>query len=409
MSCKIAVLVLILVNTGWNIFLVFLDRRSLKNGIPEAVKDVYDPEDYRRWRAHKAEEKRVTVLASAVSVAVDIILLMTDVYAAFAKLFPAGTYWQLLSVILLNTLVYEVVGIPFSYYRTFTIEEKYGFNKSTKKTYVADQIKDFFLELILTVLLVSLFAWLHQSVGDLVILLFALGIVALGFIFSFLAPLFTRIFNKFKPLEDGELKSRLLSLMEKHGYQVKAIEVMDASRRSTRMNAYFTGIGPVKRIVLYDTMTEAMSEEQICAVFAHEMGHGLHHDMLRNRIFSALQGLVIALAGWLVIRTPECFAAFGFDGINYGFAFILMSLLLEIISPLLGLLTNTFSRKAEYQADAQAVKEGYGEALISALKLLAKNNLSDLSPDPLLVRLTYSHPDLARRITAIEKGMRENS
>lgn len=406
MNIKLLVLILILLNIAWEAFMDVLDQRSLHRETPENVKDVFDPEEYKKWRSYKTDKKRLEILSSIAGYIVDIILVMADVYAAFAGLFPDNLYVQALSVMLLSTLVSTVIEIPFSYYATFTVEEKYDFNKSTVKTFVTDKIKSFFLSLILTGLLVCLFAWLHQSVGDLVILLFALGMVVFGLVLSLLVPLLTRLFNKFTPIEEGELKDRLMALMNKYGYKVKAIEIMDASRRSTHMNAYFTGIGPVKRIVLYDTLAEAMTEDQICAVFAHEMGHGLHHDMIRDRFLSALDGLVIAFFGWLVIRSPEFCTAFGFNGVNYGFAFILMGLLLGIVSPLLGLFESYFSRKAEYRADAQAVKEGYGEALISALKLLEKKELSDLSPDPLLVKLTYSHPTLSQRIAAIEDCMK---
>lgn len=409
MNVKLIVLLLILLDAAWKVVVGILDRRSLRRKTPDSVKDVYDEAEYRKWRAYKSESKRVEAISAIAGYAVDIILIMANVYAAFAGCFPDNIYLQMLSVILLNTLVSAVVSLPFDYYSTFTVEEKYGFNKSTKKTFVADQIKDFFIELILMTLLVCAFIGFHKKFGDLVILFFTVGIILFGLIFSFLTPLFTKLFNKFQPLEEGGLKDRLTALMTKYGYKVKAIEVMDASRRSTRMNAYFTGLGPVKRIVLYDTLKEAMSEEQICAVFAHEMGHGLHHDMLRNRIVSVVQGLAIALSGWLVISTPEVFTAFGFNGVNFGFAFVLMGYILGIITPLIGLLTNTFSRKAEYRADAQAVQEGYGNELISALKLLAKNNLADLSPDPLLVKLTYSHPTLDQRITAILEKMAEDN
>lgn len=189
--------------------------------------------------------------------------------------------------------------------------------------------------------------------------------------------------------------------MISHGYKVRAIEVMDASRRSSKMNAYFTGFGPMKTIVLYDTLVAATTTEQLCAVFAHEMGHGLHKDTLKNQVFSAIQALLMGVAAWLIARTPEMFTAFGFTGVNYGMVFILMGIVLEVLSPLMGLITSTFSRKMEYRADEQAVKEGYGKPLCEALKILAKGNFADLSPDALLVKLCYSHPPIHARIEAI--------
>ena len=178
---------------------------------------------------------------------------------------------------------------------------------------------------------------------------------------------------------------------------------MDASRRTTKSNAYFTGFGKMKTVVLFDTLVSSMTPDEICAVFAHEMGHGLHKDTLKNQIFSFIQMAVLAVLAWLTLRTPGVFEAFGFSGVNYGFALILiMSVEFALIAPLFGLLINAFSRRAEYRADAQAVSEGYGDALISGLKKLSRENLSDLAPSPLLVKLEYSHPTLSQRIAAIE-------
>ena len=163
----------------------------------------------------------------------------------------------------------------------------------------------------------------------------------------------------------------------------------------------------MKTIVLYDTLVESMTPDEICAVFAHEMGHGLHKDTLRNQILSFVQMLLMAVLAWLTLRTKDLFIPFGFQDINYGFAMVLiMSVEFALIAPLFGLLVNYFSRRAEYRADAQAVQEGYGADLVSALKKLARQNFSDLAPSPLLVRLEYSHPTLSQRISAIE-GLRQ--
>ena len=216
----------------------------------------------------------------------------------------------------------------------------------------------------------------------------------------------SKFFNKFTPLEDEELKEMLTSLLTKNGYQVRAIKVMDASRRSTKSNAYFSGFGKMKTIVLYDTLLASATADEICAIFAHEMGHGLHKDTLKNQILSFVNIALLALALWLLARTDSLYAYFGFEKVNYGLAFILMSeAVMALVSPLLGLLVNWHSRKAEYRADAQAVKEGYGPALISGLKKLSRENFSNLSPDPVLVKLTYRHPPLSERIAAIEKEM----
>ncbi len=403
MNFKAIALVILFLVYLWNQFLNLLKWRSAKNPIPKNVADVYDAETYKKWRAYNGEKSRLALLEGTVSFIVDALLVAFNVYAAFARLFPDGLWMQMLSVLLLSQIV-SVFAIPFSYYNTMVIEEKYGFNRSTKKTFWLDQVKTFLISLVVMLIVGSLLLWLHQSLGDWLILAFAIVMTLLLLGFSFLYPFFSRIFNKFTPLEDGELKEKITGLLEKNGYKVRAIQVMDASKRSTKSNAHFTGFGKMKTIVLYDTLVQSMTTDEICAVFAHEMSHGLHKDTLKNQILSFVQMLILGVLAWLTLRSPEIFRSFGFDTVNYGFAiFLIIGVEFALIAPLFGLLVNWHSRKAEYRADAQAVKEGYGDSLVSALKKLAKENFADLSPHPLLVKLEYSHPTLSQRIEAIEK------
>ena len=219
------------------------------------------------------------------------------------------------------------------------------------------------------------------------ILLFAGVVFCITLLISFLYPIFSRLGNKFVPLEEGELKSKLMELLTKHGYQVKAIEVMDASRRTTKLNAYFTGLGKLKTIVLYDNLINAMSADEICAVFSHELGHGLHKDVLKQQVMNFGNLLLMAVVVWLAVREPQLHEAFGFAQVNYGFASILLGIGLGMVQPLTGMAMSAYSRMAEYRADRQAVQEGYGESLITGLKLLAKENFAHLAPSKLLVVL----------------------
>ena len=220
---------------------------------------------------------------------------------------------------------------------------------------------------------------------------------------SFMYPIFSRFGNKFVPLEEGSLKDRLMELLNKHGYRVKAIEVMDASRRTTKLNAYFTGMGKTKTIVLYDNLVNAMSTEEICAVFAHEMGHGLHKDVMKLQCINLCNLSLMAVMVWLMVREPAIHMAFGFSEINYGFAYVLVGITLSLLQPVTGMIINAYSRHAEYRADRQAVAEGYGPGLVTALKKLARENFAHLAPAPVLVALEYSHPPLSERIAAVEK------
>ena len=364
--------------------------------------DVYDRDTYLKWKAYHGEKVRFGIFSSAAGFVIDLVLILTDAYAAYARLFPDQVWWQLFAVMLLSALA-TLPLIPFSWYDTMHIEERYGFNRTSGKTFVGDQIKQFILNLLLMVGLASLVMGLHKSFGDWLIVAFAVFATLFALFITFLFPFFSRIFNKFTPLPDGELKEGITALLEKNGYKVRAIQVMDASRRSTKSNAYFTGFGKMKTIVLYDTLVAAMTTDEILAVFAHEMGHGLHKDTLKNQALTFLQMLALGLLAWATLRYPEIFRSFGFEGVNYGFAVLLiLSVEFALVSPLFGLVMSWFSRRAEYRADAQAVKEGYGAALVSALKKLAKENFSDLSPSPILVALEYSHPPLSQRIEAIE-------
>ena len=403
MNYKLIVLILLAAEYLYSLLLIVFRIRSMKNPVPANVADVYDPDTYRKWRNYKGEKSRLSVISETASFIIAFLLMALDVYAAFAGLFPQTLFLQMLAVLLLGALS-ELPLIPLSYYDTMGIEEKYGFNRTTRKTFCLDQVKGFLIGLLISLIIGSLLLWIHQALGDLMIVVFAAAVTALILAIAFLYPFLSRIFNKFTPLEDGELKEKLTGLLEKHGYKVRAIQVMDASRRTTKSNAYFSGFGKMKTIVLFDTMLKQMTTDEICAVFAHEMGHGLHKDTLRNQGLSFLQMLVIGVLAWLTLRTPELWPAFGFDSVNYGFAMILiMGVEFALIAPLFGLLTNYLSRRAEYRADQQAVQEGYGEELISALKKLSRENLSDLAPSPLLVKLEYSHPTLSQRIEAIRK------
>ena len=402
MSLKLLALLILTLVFVYNLSLSLLKRRSATRPVPANVQDVYDPETYQKWCTYHDEKNRLDIVSSVASYLIELSLLWSNAYAWFASLFPASPFMKMLAVLLLSALC-NLLLVPFTYYDTMHIEDKYGFNRSGKATFWADQVKEFLIGLLLMLIIGSVLMAVHQALGDWMLLAFAIVMTLLALGISFLYPVLSRVFNRFKPLEDGELKTRITALLEKNGYHVRAIKVMDASRRTTKSNAYFSGFGKMKTIVLYDTLVESMDTDEICAVFAHEMGHGLHRDTLKNQLLSFLQMGVLGVLAWLTLRSDACFQAFGFSEINYGFALILvMSVEFSLIAPLFGLFANWMSRRAEYRADAQAVREGYAEPLIRALKKLARQNFSDLAPSPVLVRLEYSHPTLSQRIQAIE-------
>ena len=405
MNFKLLVIILVVVECLYRIVLNRVTYRSANNPTPDNLADVYDNNAYSKWKKYSAENCKLDLFSTLASFAVSLILLCANVHSAFASLFPAGQFAQLSSIILLETAVSTVIGIPVKYIRTMKIEEKYGFNRSSMKTFVSDCIKSMLLDFMLGLLIVEVLALLHTYMGDWIILLFAIAIFLFTLLISFLYPVLSKIGNKFTPLEDGELKDKLMELLTKHGYRVKSIDVMDASRRTSKLNAYFTGFGKLKKIVLYDNLVNAMTPDEICAVFSHELGHGLNKDVLKGQIANFLNMFVMSVAVWLAVKDALVYTQFGFEGVHYGFAYILLAALLGVVQPFTSLVMNYRSRKAEYRADKQAVDEGYGEALISALKKLAKENFAHLSPSKINVVLQYSHPPLCERISAIEKNL----
>ena len=407
MELKIIVLAIVILKGVYSVILNLFERKSAKNPIPENVSDVYDEETYLKWKNYQAEHAGLELISDVVSLIISLAMLIANVYAGFASLFPDGYFWQIASIVLLETAVDTVVGIFFSYRSTMVIEQKYGFNKSTVKTFVIDKIRGFIVSLLLGLFLAFLIFGLHQAFDDAVIIFFAVAMFLFSLLLSFLYPILSRIGNKFTPLEDGELREKLMELLTSHGYKVKEIQVMDASRRTTKLNAYFSGLGTTKTIVLYDNLVNAMDTDEICAVFAHELGHGIHKDVPKLQILNIVNMLLMAVAVWISVREGGLHTAFGFEGVNYGFAYILTGIFISLIQPLTSILVNAVSRRAEYRADEQAVTEGYGRPMITALKKLARENFAELAPTRISVLLHYNHPPLSERIAAVEKNLEE--
>ncbi|MBQ4140456.1 MAG: M48 family metallopeptidase [Clostridia bacterium] len=404
---KWLIILVSLIGGLYGIILNIVQHRSASNPTPENLTDVYDAETYIKWKKYSAEHSRLSIVSSIITGIIMLALLITDAYAAFASLFPSDEIVQILAVLLLEIAISTVVGTVESYVSNMVIEQKYGFNKTTIKTFVADRIRSLILNLVLSIALAYAVYGFYSLAGVWMIPIFAGAVFLFSLLISFLYPIFSRIGNKFVPLEEGELRESLMSLLLKHGYRVKAIEVMDASRRTTKLNAYFTGFGKMKTIVLYDNLVNAMSADEICAVFAHELGHGLNKDVPKRQALNVGNMLLMGAVAYLAVSMPEMHAAFGFETINYGFAYLLMGIGLGIVQPFMGIIMNASSRAAEYRADRQAVAEGYGPAMITALKKLARENFAHLAPSKINVVLEYSHPPLADRISAVEKEIKK--
>ncbi len=405
---KLLFLTLLCVDLGYKILKFTLSARQKKKPLPDNVKHIYNEEDYIRWRAYTAEHGKIRLLSTAAAFIIDIILFGTNLYSAVYYAMPGGVYAKSVLTVLLYTAVMTVISLPFEYISDLKIEEKYGFNKATLKTFVSDEIKSFLVNVILSLGLLCAVIGLYNTFGG----RFVFGVYAILalfiVVFSMLNMTFQKLFNKFTPLEDGELRERLVEMFRRSGYQLEDIFVMDASRRTTRVNAFCTGLGKFKKIVLYDNLVNNYTPGEIVAVFAHELAHYKHRDTAKNTVYSLfMMGCITALIGAFVL-VPEISLAYGFTEINVMFAVqASMSSITSFVMTLIMAPQYALARRYEYRADALAVQSGYGEDMISALTKLSKDNLSDLNPHPFIAAMEHSHPTISRRFTAIEEKMKE--
>lgn len=400
---KAVVIILFITKELYSFLLIALSKKAVKLPLPEEVRDVYDEDRYRLFKSYKKENIKLETISSIVSLIVNLILLAADVYATVFALFDGlNIYLSYFLFILIVTAISEVIGIPFSYYDTFVIEEKYGMNKTTKKTFVLDKVKSYIILTLLFTLIVSALIFFFSQYGILAIIWTCIFFISFSLLISALSLPLMKLFNKFTPLEDGELKTKLLTLCTKYNVEVKRIVVRDASRRTTTSNAFCSGLRK-KTISIDDNLVENFSTDEIVAVFAHEFAHAKYKHILKSLPFSFLTTLILIATLGLMLECPALYMAFGFDGVNYLFAVLIVSYLIWPLSILLGTISNTISRKHEYEADAFAATEGYGEALISALKRLMNESLSEINPHPWIIVTEYSHPTLSQRIRQIRR------
>ena len=302
-------------------------------------------------------------------------------------------------------LASDLISIPFNYYHTIVIEEKYAFNETTTRTFILDKIKSWLMIIVIGGLLLSLIVWFYETTGD-VFWLYAWGIIAIFSFFMnlFYARLIVPLFNKQTPLEEGSLRSKIESYANKVGFKLNKVFVIDGSKRSTKANAYFSGFGKEKRITLYDTLIKDLEEDEIVAVLAREVGHYKKMHIVFNLIATiATTGFTLWLLS-LFIGNSLLSEALHVSQPSFHIGLIAFGVLYSPISEITGLVMNFISRKFEYQADDYARYTFDGPPLISALKKLSKNSLSNLTPHPSYVVAYYSHPTLLQRFKNLNKN-----
>jgi STE24 endopeptidase len=403
----IAIVLIIVFHQLFEYFLDVLNLSYRKKPIPSELSDVFDNEAYLKQQRYESEVSRFSFISSAFSFVLLLTVLFIDGFAILDNWIRGYVENEILiSLFFLASaaLISSIVSIPFSLYSTFVIEEKYGFNKTNLKTFVLDLLKGMLLTVIIGGGILYLVILLYQTFGDNFWWLAWLLVTAFSlFMMMFYSQLIVPLFNKQKPLEEGELRSMIESFGAKAGFKLKNVFVIDGSKRSTKANAYFTGLGPKKRIVLYDTLINDLSNLEILAVLAHEIGHYKHKHTLKGMISSVLQTGAILFVFSLLIDNPLLNQALGSEYQSFHFGLLAFSFLMEPVSLVTGILGNVLSRKNEYQADAFAQKHNLSAALINGLKKLSRKNLSNLTPHPLYVFVHYSHPSLYQRIVVLKE------
>ena len=383
-----------------------LNEKHFDDEIPNKLKDIYDDNEYKKSQSYKKTNAKFSNITSFLTTGITLVFFLADGFKYLDRF--ARTYTEnpiLVALIFFGVIILgsEIASTPISYYSTFVIEEKFGFNKSTKKIFWLDKIKGFVITLLLGIGILSLVIWLYQLTGKnfWIYAWVSLAVFSL-FMNMFYAKLIVPLFNKQSPLEDGELKSAIEKYAKNVGFTINNIFVIDGSKRSTKANAYFSGFGSQKRITLYDTLINDLEVEEIVAVLAHEVGHYKRKHIIFNLISSILiTGFTLYILS-LFVNSNALSEALGVSIPSFHIGLVAFGVMYSPISEVTGLFMNYISRKFEYQADNFAKETFEARALITSLKKLSKNNLTNLTPHPAFVFMNYSHPTLLQRINNLE-------
>lgn len=397
---------ILIINFVIDTLLDHLNAKHFNDTLPSEIDDVYNEQEYHKSQSYKLEKFRFGVLSTTISIVATLLFFFFDGFAyvdAIAR--SVSNNEIIITLIFFGIILFasDILSTPFGYYQTFVIEEKYGFNKTTKPTFFFDKLKGWLMMAVVGGILLSAIVWFYQTTGS-NFWLYAWAMVTVFIVFMnfFYAKLIVPIFNKQKPLEEGSLRSKIENYASKVGFTLDKIFVIDGSKRSTKANAYFSGFGKEKRITLYDTLINDLEEEEIVAVLAHEVGHYKRNHIIVNLATSILNtGLTLWILS-LFVGNPMLSEALGVSQPSFHIGLIAFGVLYSPISEIFGLIMNYLSRRFEYEADDFAKNTYSGEPLVSALKKLSKNSLSNLTPHPAYVFAHYSHPTLLDRFRNLQ-------
>ena len=398
---------LVIFNYLFSTVLDFINGKNWRTEIPPVMKDFYPEDKYLKAKSYSKEKGKVSLISSTLSTLITLLFLVYDGYGwldNFISLYSDIQFLKSGIFFLLLFILSDFISIPFSCYNTFVIEEKYGFNKTTVKTFVLDKIKGYLLTLIIggvllfgAIYIVSLlengfWVWLWLSLSVIMLL-----------VNMFYADLIVPIFNKLTPLEAGILREKIESYTKKVGYSLKNIYIIDGSKRSSKANAFFSGLGPRKTIALYDTLVEKHSEEELVAVLAHEVGHYKKKHVFTSLFLTVSQLGLMCFLLELCLKVGEISQALGGKEMVFHLGLVAFGILYSPIGTILSILMNINSRKNEFEADNYAKTTYSGPALELALKKLSADSLSNLYPHPFYTFIHYSHPPLLKRLSALNE------
>ncbi len=388
-------------------WLNYLNATRWSNQLPQELKGIYDEENYGKSQDYLKVNQKFGTLTSTFSFVLIMTMLLFGGFGLVDQYLGQITDNPILIAILffgLLGLASDIISTPFQLYDTFVIEERFGFNRTTIKTYLLDKIKGWLLSLIIGGGLLAALVWFYTTTGSNFWLYAWLLFTGFSIFMSmFYSTLIVPLFNKQTPLQDGELRDAIETFASTTGFKLDNIFVIDGSKRTSKANAYFSGLGPKKRIVLFDTLISDHTSKELVAVLAHEIGHYKKKHTIKGMVVSvATTGLMLFLLGLLVNR-PELSLALGGQQASFHLGVLAFGLLYSPVSMILGIIGNVTSRKYEYEADAFAATNFEAEPLMEALKKLSVNNLSNLRPHPVNVFIGYSHPPLLQRLEHLKQ------
>lgn len=399
------VVVLMLGDFALERILSILNMRHSTQPIPDILSGIYDEEKYTRQQSYFRTNVRLGMVSSVCSFLLTFGLFVFKGFAwmdGLARMCTSNELLVSLLFFLFFGILSALVGLPFQIYDTFVVEERFGFNKVTPKLFILDRLKGWILSILISGLLLTAVIFIYQLLPDYFWLVAWAVVSAFSLFMSlFYSELIVPLFNKQTPLPEGELRSAIETFANKTGFSLKNIYVIDNSKRSTKANAYFTGWGKKKRIVLYDTLIDLMSTDEIVAVLAHEIGHNKYKHTIKHIVVSLLTNLLMFYLLGLVLKYDVFAQAAGCEKASFHVNMLVFGVLYTPLSLLMGLAGNVLSRSNEFQADAFVKENGMADALVSALKKLSAQSLSNLTPHPAYVFFNYSHPTLYERVKAL--------